>query len=111
MATVCKGLAMRLLSHSAAFMDMQDSDNGISRRRMVERFQTIFEDNHSIDEQELLRYVDFVFEGMQSDGLSGEHVQVHQFCDACGGEEKIPFDLVCQLFDSDRKTTLFEMCF
>merc|ERR1740130_1577462 len=113
----CKGLATRLISHSAAYMDLQDSPEGISKKRLLERFRSILEHNENIDDREIKKYVDFVFEGMQSmagedDGsLLDETVNIQEFCTACSTNEPLNFQSMVMLFDKDRELSVLEHFF
>lgn len=111
----CKGLAARLVSHSAAYMDLQDKPDGITKARLLERIQNILKNNENIDDEEVKKYADFVFEGFQSMGegeiVINETINIQEFCTACCTDEPLKFESMVTLFDKDRKTGCLERCF
>jgi len=118
LADACKGLAARLISHSAAYMDLQDTREGISKGRLLHRFQKILESNTNIDDQEVAKFVDFVFEGMKSMSSKPDKVfnddpsiTMQEYCTACVTNEPLGFNSLVQIFDKDRKVGCFERCF
>jgi len=117
LADACKGLASRLVSHSAAYMDLQDQSTGISKSRLLERFKVVLESNKNLDEVEIVKFVDFVFEGMQSlsqassTDQSSDTVNIQEYCTACSTNEPLDFDSLVKLFDKDRRIGMLEGCF
>mmetsp|Transcript_45594 Transcript_45594/g.130074 ORF Transcript_45594/g.130074 Transcript_45594/m.130074 type:complete len:650 (-) Transcript_45594:18-1967(-) len=111
----CKGLVARLVCHSAAFMDLQDHKLGLSKARIRDRFKDHLADNEDIDDEELGRFVDFVFEGLKSTGkhLSShkDYVSVQEFCEVCSSDEPLKFGTFVRLFDSDRHLSILERFF
>jgi len=116
LAEACKGLAARLVSHSAAFMDLKDRNHeGISKQRLLERFKKIL-DHPDLDDDEISKFVDFVFEGMKSmvrgtDNLDDEHINVQEYCTACSTNEPLNFDALVKIFDKDRRMWCCENLF
>lgn len=114
LADACKGLAARLISHSAAFMDMQDLGSGISKDSLLNRFRMILEHNENLDDNEVKKFVDFVFGRMIQGQDAEDHgsvVNVQGFCTACTTNEPLRFDSLVQIFDRDRKLGLIERAF
>lgn len=117
LAEACKGLASRLVSHSAAYMDLQDQTTGITKGRLLDRFRKVLESNKNIDDVEIVKFVDFVFEGMQSlsqaatTDTSSDTINIQEYCSACSTNEPLDFDSLVRLFDKDRKIGCLEGCF
>jgi len=111
----CKGLATRLIEHSASYMDLQDRPDGITKGRLLERFRDLLKLNTDIDDAEITRYVDFVFQGMQSTSESNteinETVSLAEFCSACSTNEALDPDSMAMLFDKDRHISFLENFF
>uniref|UniRef100_A0A7S4QJW9 Uncharacterized protein n=1 Tax=Alexandrium monilatum TaxID=311494 RepID=A0A7S4QJW9_9DINO len=111
----CKGLMARLMHHSAAYTDLKDSDKGISKTRIHDRFKDFLMDNEDIDEDELNRFVEFVFDGLKGTGhhpSSDKHyVSMQEFVEVCASNEPLNFQALVQLFDKDRKQTCLESFF
>jgi hypothetical protein len=113
-----KGLATRLISHSAAYLDLQDQPDGITKGRLKGQFENILQsklDSGVISSDELSKYVDYVFEGMQSMGdgevVINETVNIEEYCEACCTNEPLGFQALVQLFDKDRKLQFLENLF
>lgn len=111
----CKGLMARLMHHSAAFMDLQDNEKGISKQRIYDRFKDFLLDNEDIDEDELNRFVEFVFDGLKGTGhhpnSDKNYVSLQEFCEVCSNNEPLNFQALVQLFDNDRTLGFLEWFF
>mmetsp|Transcript_116935 Transcript_116935/g.342435 ORF Transcript_116935/g.342435 Transcript_116935/m.342435 type:complete len:672 (-) Transcript_116935:96-2111(-) len=111
----CKGLMARLMHHSAAFMDLQDHELGISKQRIHDRFKDFLLDNEDIDEDELNRFVEFVFDGLKGTGnhpnSDKDYVSLQEFCEVCASNEPLNFQALVQLFDNDRQQGVLESFF
>jgi len=112
----CKGLAARLVSHSAAFHALQDTYEGISKNKMLTSFQKILEHNKEIDDDEVSNFVDFVFAGMNNmshanaSRLERATINIQEYCQACASNEPLGFDALAVIFDKDRKIGFLEQC-
>lgn len=110
-----QGLSARLLSHSAAFMDLKDKEGGMSRKRIKDRFKYYFENNEHIDEDELNRFVDFVYKGLKSFAAESQPasdlVTLQEFCNACSSNEPLRLNTLVRLFDKDRQMGCIESLF
>jgi hypothetical protein len=111
----CKGLATRLVSHSACYMELQDAPEGITKAKLLERFKSILGAKEGITDKEIRIYVDFIFEGMQAMGEGqdaiNDTINIQEFCQACATNEPLSFDSMVKLFDKDRKMSCLEKLF
>jgi len=95
--------------------DQQDStEMGISKDRILARIREFLEYSDVISDQELLRMVDFLHQGLK--GMTEQTkdldlVNLSDFCTACCTNEPLSFDSLVQLFDKDRKTGVLERIF
>lgn len=119
LGNACKGLACRLVSHSAAYMDLQDMPDGISKKKLSDRFKHILQTrikNGELQQDEVDNYVNYVFEGMQSMGdgtqvVINDSINIQEFCQACCTNEPLSFEQLVMLFDKDRKVGCLESFF
>mmetsp|Transcript_59701 Transcript_59701/g.192119 ORF Transcript_59701/g.192119 Transcript_59701/m.192119 type:complete len:664 (-) Transcript_59701:57-2048(-) len=111
----CGGLVARLMSHSSAYMDLKDSVGGVSKQRIRDRFRDYLKDNEAMDDDELSRLVDFVFDGLKSTGHHPtghkDHVSLQEFCEVCSNNEPLTFSTIVKLFDQDRQLSALEGLF
>jgi|Transcript_1197 hypothetical protein len=113
----CVGLAGRLISHTSAFADVQDFPEGLSKKRLHERFQMIMQFSQDLDDQEVRKFVDFVYEGVAiaateaEVGTDNELIDVQDFCTVCSTNESLTFDSLVKIFDRDRRLGTFESFF
>lgn len=116
LSEACQGLASRLVSHSAAFMDMQDLGSGISKDSLLRRLSMILSREKDLDANEVEKFVDFVFRQMLSSQTTQNQqerdiVNVQGFCAACTTNEPLRFDSLVQIFDKDRRLGCLETAF
>mmetsp|Transcript_61122 Transcript_61122/g.137739 ORF Transcript_61122/g.137739 Transcript_61122/m.137739 type:complete len:647 (-) Transcript_61122:93-2033(-) len=111
----CRGVFARLSCHSSAYYDLQDKEHGMSKKRIQDRFADYLADNEDIDDEELQRFVEFVFEGLKSTGhhpsSDKDHVSVQEFAEVCASNESLKFKTLTKLFDADRKMNPLEAFF
>lgn len=117
LSEACLGVASRLVSHSASYLDLQDKPSGISKKRLLERFRKVLAGNSDLDDAEIRQYVNFVFEGMQSLGVLQDEqadsstINIQEFCTACSTNESLDFESMVKLFDADRPIHCMERLF
>lgn len=116
LASACVGLAGRLISHTSAFADVQDFPEGLSKKRLHERFQMIMQFSRDLDDTEVRKFVDFVYDGVSiaaGDGgpADDELIDVQDFCTVCSTNESLTFDSLVKIFDRDRRLGSFESFF
>lgn len=122
LSTACVGLAARLISHTSAFADVQDQPDGLSKERLHERFQMIMQFSDDLDDHEVRKFVDFIYEGVaiasaegdediQEMAAEAELIDVQDFCTVCLSNEPITFDALVKIFDRDRRLGTSEMIF
>lgn len=136
LTTACKGLAARLVAHSASFMDLYDKapssteggdatkDVGMSKKRILQRFRDFLETSESIDDRELQNFVDFLHDGLKQLKVQGDNepadfdpkdedtlITLQDFCTACASNEPLKFESLVRLFDKDRTLGFIEAFF
>lgn len=107
--TEVTGLAARLISVSESFRSLEDTKQGISKGRMYRRFRQIFKATEELNEREIKRFVQYVYETMCGDSQDG--VSVEEYSDACSTNEPLTFQNLVSIFDSDRKKGCLEKMF
>jgi hypothetical protein len=115
----CVGLAGRLISHTSSFADVQDYPEGLSKKRLHERFKMIMQFSEDLDDTEVRKFVDFVYEGVAiaseaSQGEVGDEndlIDVQDFCTVCASNESLTFDALVKIFDRDRRLGTCETLF
>lgn len=118
----CIGLAGRLISHTSAFTDVRDTPIGLTKHRLHERFKTIMQFTDDLDDNEIQKFVDFVFDDVAVASATGsesvaefaeeaELIDVQDFCTVCGSNEMLTFDALVQIFDRDRTLNYLESLF
>jgi hypothetical protein len=117
LSSACVGLAGRLISHTSAFADVQDFPEGLSKGRLHERFQMIMQYNTSLDEDEVQKFVDFVYAGIaiagdeEQTGDAQNLIDVQDFCTVFSANEPLSFDSLVKIFDKDRTMGIAETLF
>jgi len=100
------GLACRIISHSGAYMDIKDQKTSLTKNRILDCFRAILQDNDDIDEMEMARFVDFVFEGLQTYNQDPHAdvngITIQEFTTACSSNEPLSFASLVKLLDKDR---------
>lgn len=99
------GLGARLIGHSSAYLDVAESrTDGIDKMRMVERFRLIFADNEELDDEEIIKLVNYIHTAMtgEEDPESPLKVQMVNFCLSATSNEPLSFDSIVHIFDKDR---------
>merc|ERR1719188_1516187 len=98
-------------------MDVQDEKggDGVSKGRLLHRFNVIMRDMKELDSREVKKFVDFVFRGLRRMGTVGVHddryIKVESYCSACSSNEPLSFDSLVKIFDKDRRLGILERCF
>jgi len=109
------GLGTRLIGHSSAYLDMAESrTEGISRSRMIERFRFIFQDSEELDDDEVVRLVDFIHQaltGQSPDAETQRKVDIEHFCLAATSNEPLSFKSLVHILDKDRSLGPIENLF
>lgn len=106
----CYGLAARLVSHSSAFKELQDTPGGISESRLHQRFKGIFSHTEALDEAEISRFSKFVYDHM-SHGGKDPAVDMEEYAMACSTNENLDFEALVGIFDANRKKSCLERFF
>jgi len=107
--------AAQEIAHEEGAEEPQDTtEMGISKSRILARIREFLENSDVISDQELLRMVDFLHQGLK--GMTEQTkdldlVNLSDFCTACCTNEPLSFDSLVQLFDKDRKTGILERIF
>jgi len=111
----CRGLVARLLCHSAAYMDLADHSDGISKHLIGDRMRDYLRDKEEIDDDELGRFVEFAWTGLKSQGghpgVMPDYVSVQEFVEVCAQNEPLKFQALVRLFDQDRLRGVLENLF
>lgn len=99
------GLGTRLVGHSSAYLDIAESrTEGIDKSRMIERFRLIFADNEELDDEEVVKLVDYIHNSMTGaeDTEEARKVSMENFCSAATSNEPLHFGSIVDIFDKDR---------
>lgn len=108
------GIAARLLNYSSTFKDLQDDKGGVTKQRMLRRFNYILAHEDDLDSNEREKYVDFVYKRVLVDGggkTSAESIEMLPFCCACASGEPLSFEVLQQFFSRQRRAGLVERLF
>jgi len=110
------GLGSRLVGHSSAFLDVAESrTDGIDKMRMIERFRLIFQDNEELDDDEIVKLVDYIHNSMtgvdQADAESTKKIEMQHFCLSATSSEPLSFASITNIFDKDRALNCIENIF
>ncbi|CAK0846949.1 unnamed protein product [Prorocentrum cordatum] len=109
------GLGARLIAHSSSFLDLHE-DGALNRKNLLGRFLGIFRHSEDLDDEEVKKFVDFVYNHMvkatrQPTNAELQGVPLHAYCSACTSNEPLNLSLLEQLFDSDRMLKPLEYVF
>jgi hypothetical protein len=111
------GLAARLIAHSSSFLDMEE-DGVMNRKNLLDRFLGIFRHSEDLDDEEVKKFVDFVYNGMVKEDkgqpAQGENqggVPLQAYCSACTDNEPLSISMLDDLFDTDRTLRPLEYIF
>jgi hypothetical protein len=109
-----KSAAKEIANEEGAEEPQDSTEMGISKARILARIREFLEYSDVISDQELLRMVDFLHQGLK--GMTEQTkdldlVNLSDFCTACCTNEPLSFDSLVQLFDKDRKTGILERIF
>mmetsp|Transcript_86123 Transcript_86123/g.252002 ORF Transcript_86123/g.252002 Transcript_86123/m.252002 type:complete len:843 (-) Transcript_86123:98-2626(-) len=110
------GLGSRLVGHSSAYLDLAESGaDGIDKMRMIERFRKIFADNEELDDDEVVKLVDYIHDSMTGQAKDEEapnsKVLIEHFCASATSNEPLSFGSIVHIFDQDRSTAALEGIF
>lgn len=110
----CAGLAARLCGHSSAYFDVQEKGRGITKAIVEERIRMILGDTGELSEEDLMKFIDFIFKGMCSGGMeegTANIVDIQGWSTACTENEPLDFDSLVKIFDKDRQLGTLERWF
>mmetsp|Transcript_1297 Transcript_1297/g.3160 ORF Transcript_1297/g.3160 Transcript_1297/m.3160 type:complete len:932 (+) Transcript_1297:106-2901(+) len=109
------GFSFRMISHSTSFTDIADKRGGISLNRLLQRFHMIFKDNADLDEVEVSKFVDFVYDGiLQADSATpdeGSIIGMREFVASCAATEPLSVQSLVDVFDLNRPLGVLERVF
>jgi len=111
------GLGARLIAHSSSFLDMEEA-GVMNRKNLLDRFLGIFRHSEDLDDEEVKKFVDFVYNGMVKEDArqpaQGENqggVPLQAYCSACTDNEPLSLSMLDDLFDTDRMLRPLEYIF
>jgi len=130
------GMSARIMANSVAFLELEDSVGGFSKKRMAERLKESLRECKEMDADEINSFVDFCFHAMvnhksysSDESLHSEiitafgvnsggsqefedenhtRINIDSFMIACSSSDMIGFGDVVTLFDRNRKISCFE---
>lgn len=105
----CCGLVARMTSHTSSFMELKDTPLGITKSRLDRRFSRIFRNEEALNEAEIQRFSDFMYNKMVDQGQS--IIDLERFARICSFGELLSMKSLIEIFDADRKKGLFEKLF
>ncbi|CAE7431830.1 ALMA4 [Symbiodinium natans] len=107
------GIAARLLNYSSTYNDLRD-DQGVTKQRMLRRFNYILAHEEDLDANEREKFVDFVYKSILSSGgmdAQTSHADMLSFCTACSSGEPLSFEILQAFFNRKKRVGLVERCF
>lgn len=107
------GIAARLLNYSSTYNDLRD-DQGVTKQRMLRRFNYILAHEEDLDENEREKFVDFVYKSILSTGgmdAKTSHCDMLSFCTACASGEPLSFEILQAFFNRKKRVGLVERVF
>jgi hypothetical protein len=112
---ILTGLGSRLIAHSSSFLDLQEED-ALNRKNLLDRFLGIFRHSEDLDDEEVKKFVDFVYNHMVKATRQPNHaeqhgVPLHAYLTACTSNEPVNLSMLEQIFDSDRRLKPMEYIF
>eukprot|EP00746_Dinoflagellata_sp_MGD_P012039 gnl/MRDRNA2_/MRDRNA2_125499_c0_seq1.p1 gnl/MRDRNA2_/MRDRNA2_125499_c0~~gnl/MRDRNA2_/MRDRNA2_125499_c0_seq1.p1 ORF type:complete len:876 (+),score=178.17 gnl/MRDRNA2_/MRDRNA2_125499_c0_seq1:115-2742(+) len=103
------GLAARLTASASGFMELKDSKDGVSRKRLEKRFDRIFQDEEALNTREIKRFSNYVYDRMTQRGETS--ISIQEYARSCAVGEIISVKSLIEIFDADRKKSFLEQVF
>ncbi|CAE7320053.1 PIP5K9, partial [Symbiodinium microadriaticum] len=98
---------------SSTYNDLRD-DQGVTKQRMLRRFNYILAHEEDLDENEREKFVDFVYKSILSTGgmdAKTSHCDMLSFCTACASGEPLSFEILQAFFNRKKRVGLVERVF
>eukprot|EP00931_Biecheleriopsis_adriatica_P101067 TRINITY_DN76289_c0_g1_i1.p1 TRINITY_DN76289_c0_g1~~TRINITY_DN76289_c0_g1_i1.p1 ORF type:complete len:868 (-),score=193.39 TRINITY_DN76289_c0_g1_i1:181-2784(-) len=114
MIETARGIASRLLNYSATFNDLKDSFNGITKQRMLRRFNYILAYEEDLDANEQEKFVEFVYRSVLNvadNETPPATCDLNALCKAAANNESLNFQVLNEFFNRKRSLGLAEACF